>query len=148
MKKTAMLILSLPFSAAFAGDYGRMDGAFQQNVQALREVKENIDAAEGVLYAKKKDLLQNAIAKLEEAKARKTVFDGALASVKERNPRNAAAGHLSGEIALMLADADGIHMFAAGVLAKDAGPFKNLRRALCENYNAVNISGAETIGGC
>ena len=155
MKKTAiaafMLSCCAPFSASAsggpAGDYGRMDGAFQQNLETLRQLKKDIDAST-IPWTHREGLLDHAVQKLEEAKRRKTDFDAALASVKTRNPNNAQTGELTYQMHRAMLLTGGIKVFAVPELKQwqedSLAPLRALRTRLCGIYAQTGGAAGQT----
>lgn len=146
--KTALaaLILSccLPFSAALAGDYEDMKDALDKNLQAMRQVRANVQNTREMPWKFRKHLMDGAQWEIDRAVERQTAFNRALNNIKARDPHNAVTNHLTHDLNEILPDLKAIYnTLDGGVLVKDVAPFISAHETLCENYNEVNIAGAQ-----
>ena len=148
--KTALaaLILSccLPFSAALAGDYEDMQDALDKNLQAMRQVRANVQNTSEMPWKFRKHLMDGAQWEIDRAVERRTAFNAALNNIKTRDPHNAVTNHLTQDLNQILPDLRAIYKFLdTGVLVKDMAQFRSARDTLCKNYNAVDIAGAQKV---
>ena len=143
-----MLSCCLPFSAALADDFDDMKGALDANLQALRQIRANIQNVKEIPWAMRKRLMEGAQWEIDRAVERQAAFNAAVANVKSRNPNNAKTDTLANEI---------YHSLALSAVSKDVDipdmidrqnngltALKDLRTRLCNIYTKTGGTADQT----
>ena len=127
----AALILSCcpPFSAALAGDFDDMDGAFRQNLEALRQIRRNINNRNELLWALKKPLLEKADWEIRQAEARAETFEALL------NSARSAAAVIPGLVQELDAEIASIERDRKPALSEIYRDVLELHEFICDSYN-------------
>ena len=143
-----MLSCCLPFSAALADDFDDMKNALDANLQALRQIRANIQNTKEIPWAMRKRLMEGAQWEIDRAVERQAAFNAAVANVKSRNPNNAKTDTLANQIyqslALFAVDKDVDVPDITNRQSNGLTALKDLRTRLCNIYTKTGGTADQT----